>query len=253
MNIVDFEINRNYSGLIDAFQSIQEMNQERMQRIQQACDACFSFGDKLSKISLFPMEQLQIVSCASDCMANYFQSSLPSFDFSFVLDRISETIHQFNLARSVEMTNFVNEVLRNLPSYKAASDAREELLDSYLSALERFKFYVPVDTREEIQEKIIEPAKKEKHVSIDTLLSIASIILTILIFLYEQTVSQGYQRSEDIQVAELHESVQQLTDEISELSGIIQQLNNEVGKLSDQSQCTAESALDAPNMDSKPN
>ena len=242
---VDIEINRNYSGMIDALQSIREKNEEYIQQIQQACDACFSFGDKLSKISLFPMEQLQIVSCASDYMANYFQSSLPAFDFSFLLDRISETIRQFNLTSSVEMTNIINEVFRDLPSHKAASDAREKLLDSYLSALE--------DTREEIQSKVIEPAKKEKHISIDTLINIASIILTILIFLFEQLSSYTAQQESERQIAALSERNQQLMDELSELGGIIQHLTNEVGELSDQLQSATETSLESPNMDNKPN
>ena len=250
---VDIEINRNYSGMIDALQSIREKNEEYIQQIQQACDACFSFGDKLSKISLFPMEQLQIVSCASDYMANYFQSSLPAFDFSFLLDRISETIRQFNLTSSVEMTNIINEVFRDLPSHKAASDAREKLLDSYLSALELFKFYVPEDTREEIQSKVIEPAKKEKHISIDTLINIASIILTILIFLFEQLSSYTAQQESERQIAALSERNQQLMDELSELGGIIQHLTNEVGELSDQLQSATETSLESPNMDNKPN
>lgn len=250
---MDSENGTNHSGVIEAFRSLQARNQDYTALLQQACSAFSSFGCDLAKVSLPPADCLQILGHSTNRMTDACLQAFQNTDYSSLLSRCADTIRRFSIPQSVELSQIISASLQNIPNDRFLAYANQELTQSYLSALEHIKVCVPEDTREEIQEKVIEPAKKEKCISIDTLLSIISIVLTILIFLYEQTVNQDYQRSEDLQVAELHESVQQLTDEISELSGVIQQLTNEVGELSDQSQCTAETALDAPNMDNKPN
>ena len=250
---MDSENGTNYSGVIETFRSLQAQNQDYAALLQQACSAFSSFSSDLAKVSLLPTECLQILEHSTSRMTDACLQAFQNTDYSRLLSQCADAICRFSVPQSVELVQVVSASFQNLSNDGLLAYANKELTQSCLSALEHIKVRVPEDTREEIQEKVIEPAKKEKHISVDTLLNIVSIVLTILFFLYEQVVNQGYQQSEDLQVAELHESVQQRTDEISELSSVIQQLTNEVGELSDQSQCTAETALDAPDMDNEPN
>ena len=123
-----------------------------------------------------------------------------------------------------------------------------EVIDRCVAALEKATPYMPDDVNREIQDTVIAPAKK-KQLSVDTLLSILALVLTILIFVFEQVTGHIAQLEDEKALDALCESNQQLAGEIDELSRTIQQLTDEVGELSNCVNRLSEVTLDEKEPD----
>lgn len=243
------EKGNNYNGIIDAFKSVQKTNVDCLESVRKACSLWSSIGKEFAEVSLPPIDQLQALSRSAGLMSDICSKAFENVDYTLLLNQCADAIHQFSFSQSLELVNIANSVLRNLPSFKVPTYNEEKLLGSCLTALEKIKPYVSEEAQKEIQGNVIGPAKKSSSISIDTVLSIASIVLTILIFLFEQLSGYAAQQASEKQIAALSESNQQLTDELGKLGGIIQQLTNEVSELSDQLDRSIEPDLHMPDSD----
>ena len=109
---------------------------------------------------------------------------------------------------------------------------------------------MPDEVNQEIQENVITPAKKNQ-LSIDTLLSIIAIVLTVLIFAFEQVSDCISKQENEKDLDALCQSNQQLASDIEELSGTIQQLTDEVSELNNCLDSFREVALNEDDSDCK--
>ena len=121
-------------------------------------------------------------------------------------------------------------------------------IDGSVSALEQGVPYIPDEVNQRIEEAVIKPVQKEQ-LSIDTLLSIIGIILTILIFAFEQVSDAIAQHEEEKDLTSLRQSNQQLSEEIDDLGRTIQQLTDELSKLSGCLDNSRDFSLDEKNSD----
>lgn len=234
--------------LVSAFLSAQSLQTSQLELTQRACDALSRFGKGLEKISPYQPEYLRSVSFALDDTSKIFQHISQSLNATALVRHIADIISQQNFQITADLTKAINISFSECLSSIDTLFQSDESIGRCISALEKATPYMPDDVNQEIKETVIEPAKK-KQLSIDTLISIIALVLTILFFVFEQAAGYVSQQESNAESDALCKSNQQLSDEIDELSRVIQQLTDEVSELRHHLDSSGEISLDDDDSD----
>lgn len=234
--------------LLLAYLNAQSSFSEQFDRIKQAYCTFLSAKKYFAALSQYQTEWLHSISLSLDNATNMSQYISQAIDTSALINQIEEIVRKQNLQLSSELVRNIN-----FSSFEQSSSARalsesDEAVDRCVAALEKATSYMPDDVSREIQDTVISPAKK-KELPTDTLLSIIAIVLTILIFVFEQATGWISQQENKKDLVTLCESNQQLSGEIDELGRTIQQLTDEVSELSERLDSSRDASLNEDNPD----
>lgn len=182
---------------------------------------------------------------AMSCIVSAYAGALDKMDYGVLLRQQVGYIQQF----LPEMNAALNTILQK--NFKNFLVDTPETLGQCTAVLKSVAPYMPENLNGKIKEDIVSPIRKKEKISVDTALSIISLVLTILFFLYDQMTSQMLNQKEEKQTEALTQATQQLTDEVGYLEQAIRLLADEVGQLCDQLNSTAELGPDTQNVDNK--
>lgn len=202
--------------------------------------------DNPSLSDSIPLLSSTLQSLASSCSAH--------FGLSSAVDAISQLQQQITRLTNINYssTETALRTLAQTPDYLlntislSSSTACQNLCDSLSMALERAGPHLPQDEKERC-ETIIKSQVAEKpcpHLTLSDALSILSILLSILFFVFESIPDDQAERiiqqqskiiaNQEAEIAQLHKEDQALLDALDSLSGSINLLTNEIELLRDE-------------------
>lgn len=177
----------------------------------------------------------RLVLRSSSCLAH---NSGYTSDFSLLSNRLLDALQVIDWDKTRVLSETIHHAISTtvLQTHESIAANDDFDLENYLRVLESVEPYMPEDVNAEIKQKIVEPLAKTEKVTIDTKLSIVSIVLTILIFLYGQVVDHKKEEENQKLIGSLAQTIQQLSDEVSELSYQLEQSKEVLSKAED-TQC----------------
>lgn len=243
MDFVDFY------KLLSAYLKLQPSLEDQFERIQQAYRSVLSNEKYFEKLFQHQNEWQHSIASYLDNSEKISQYVSQAIDTSALINQIAEIVRKQNLQLSSELVrNITFSSFEQSSSADTLSESSDEVIDRCVSTLEKATTYMPDDVSREIQDTVIAPAKKKK-LPTDTLLNVIAIVLTILIFVFEQATGWISQQQNKKDLDALCESNQQLSGEIDELGRTIQQLTDEVGELSERLDSSREGSLNENDSD----
>lgn len=231
----------NYSSL-EAIAKVQfsaEMLQEHQQSLLEVCDQLKqSVAAVVNQISTLEVGVPQTI--ASQMLASSIEQVVSAYtsDFSLLSNRLLDALQVIDWDKTRVLSETIHHAISTtvLQTHESVAANDDFDLENYLRVLESVEPYMPEDVNAEIKQKIVEPLAKTEKVTIDTKLSIVSIVLTILIFLYGQVVDHKKEEENQKLIGSLAQTIQQLSDEVSELSYQLEQSKELLSKAED-TQC----------------
>lgn len=235
----------NYSSL-DAIAKVQfsaEMLQEHQQSLLEVCNqlkqSVAAVVNQISTLEVGVPQTIasQILSPAIEQVVSSY-TTLDLANFSLLSNRLLDALQVIDWDKTRALSEAINDSISStvLQTLESVSTNDDRDLEDYLKVFESVEPYMPEEVNAEIKQKIVEPLAKTEKVSIDTKLSIVSIVLTILIFLYGQVVDHKKEEQNQKLIASLAQTIQQLSDEVSELSDQLEQSKELLSKAED-TQC----------------
>lgn len=235
----------NYSSL-EAIAKIQisaEILQTRNKNLLEVCTQLNQSVTEVLKQFASPERGLsqtiasQILSPAIEQVVSSY-TTLDLVHFSLLSNRLLDALQVIDWDKTRALSEAINDAISStvLQTHESVSTNDNRDLENYLRVLESAEPYMPEDVNAEIKQKIVEPLAKTEKVTIDTKLSIVSIVLTILIFLYGQVVDHKKEEENQKLIGSLAQTIQQLSDEVSELSYQLEQSKELLSKAED-TQC----------------
>lgn len=179
----------------------------------------------------------QILSPAIEQVVSSY-TTLDLANFSLLSNRLLDALQVIDWDKTRVLSETIHHAISTtvLQTHESVAANDDFDLENYLRVLESVEPYMPEDVNAEIKQKIVEPLAKTEKVTIDTKLSIVSIVLTILIFLYGQVVDHKKEEENQKLIGSLAQTIQQLSDEVSELSYQLEQSKELLSKAED-TQC----------------
>lgn len=234
----------NYSSL-EAIAKVQfsaEMLQEHQQSLLEVCDQLKqSVAAVVNQISTLEVGVPQTI--ASQMLASSIEQVVSAYtsDFSLLSNRLLDALQVIDWDKTRVLSETIHHAISTtvLQTHESIAANDDFDLENYLRVLESVEPYMPEDVNAEIKQKIVEPLAKTEKVTIDTKLSIVSIVLTILIFLYGQVVDHKKEEENQKLIGSLAQTIQQLSDEVSELSYQLEQSKELLSKAED-TQCNTD-------------
>ena len=234
----------NYSSL-EAIAKVQfsaEMLQEHQQSLLEVCDQLKqSVAAVVNQISTLEVGVPQTI--ASQMLASSIEQVVSAYtsDFSLLSNRLLDALQVIDWDKTRVLSETIHHAISTtvLQTHESRAANDDFDLENYLRVLESVEPYMPEDVNAEIKQKIVEPLAKTEKVTIDTKLSIVSIVLTILIFLYGQVVDHKKEEENQKLIGSLAQTIQQLSDEVSELSYQLEQSKELLSKAED-TQCNTD-------------
>lgn len=237
-----------FQKFVSAYQAAQFLDASQLALIRRAYSAFSFFGKDLDKIWQEQAEYFRSVSFSLPYSTSKIKQYISeAFDTAALVHQIADIVREQNLCKISNLTKVINDSFSESLTHIGPPSYDEEV-NRFVSALEQAAPYIPENVNQEIKEAVIKPAKK-KQLSIDTLISIVGIVLTILIFVFEQASDYIAQHEEEKDLNSLRQSNQQLSEEIDDLGRTIQQLTDEVSKLSGCLDNSRDFSLDEKNSD----
>lgn len=236
--------------LVLAYLSTKSFCTDQQELIQRALDSMSLFGNSLDNITRYQTEWLRSISSSIDHASKMSQQLSQYIDMSAIARQTADIIHRQNFQVTADL---VKEISISLPERFITFGnlfPSDEVKQRCIATLEKATPYMPDEVNQEIQENVITPAKKNQ-LSIDTLLSIIAIVLTVLIFAFEQVSDCISKQENEKDLDALCQSNQQLASDIEELSRTIQQLTDEVSELNNCLDSFREVALNEDDSDCK--
>lgn len=235
----------NYSSL-DAIAKVQfsaEMLQEHQQSLLEVCNqlkqSVAAVVNQISTLEVGVPQTIasQILSPAIEQVVSSY-TTLDLANFSLLSNRLLDALQVIDWDKTRALSEAINDSISStvLQTLESVSTNDDRDLEDYLKVFESVEPYMPEEVNAEIKQKIVEPLAKTEKVTIDTKLSIVSIVLTILIFLYGQVVDHKKEEQNQKLIASLAQTIQQLSDEVSELSDQLEQSKELLSKAED-TQC----------------
>lgn len=235
----------NYSSL-EAIAKIQisaEILQTRNKNLLEVCTQLNQSVTEVLKQFASPERGLsqtiasQILSPSIEQVVSSY-TTLDLVHFSLLSNRLLDALQVIDWDKTRALSEAINDAISStvLQTLESVSTNDNRDLENYLRVLESAEPYMPEDVNAEIKQKIVEPLAKTEKVTIDTKLSIVSIVLTILIFLYGQVVDHKKEEENQKLIGSLAQTIQQLSDEVSELSYQLEQSKELLSKAED-TQC----------------
>lgn len=234
--------------LLSAYLKLQPSLEDQCERIQKAYRTVLSNEKYFEKLFQHQTEWQHSIDFYLDNSEKISQYISQAFDTSALINQIADIVRKQNLQLSSELVRNITFSSFEQSSSAGTLSESDEAADRCVAALEKATSYMPDDVSREIQDTVIAPAK-QKELPTDTLLSIISIVLTILIFVFEQATGWISQQENQNDLDTLCESNQQLSSEIDELGRTIQQLTDEVGELSERLDSSREGSLNENDSD----
>lgn len=235
----------NYSSL-EAIAKVQfsaEMLQEHQQSLLEVCNqlkqSVAAVVNQISTLEVGVPQTIasQILSPAIEQVVSSY-TTLDLANFSLLSNRLLDALQVIDWDKTRALSEAINDSISStvLQTLESVSTNDDRDLEDYLKVFESVEPYMPEEVNAEIKQKIVEPLAKTEKVTIDTKLSIVSIVLTILIFLYGQVVDHKKEEQNQKLIASLAQTIQQLSDEVSELSDQLEQSKELLSKAED-TQC----------------
>lgn len=235
----------NYSSL-EAIAKIQistEILQTRNKKLLEVCTQLNQSVTEVLKQFVSPERGLsqtiasQILSPAIEQVVSSY-TALDLVNFSLLSNRLLDALQAIDWDKTRALSETIHDAISTtvLQTHESVAANDDSDLENYLRVLESVEPYMPEDVNAEIKQKIVEPLAKTEKVTIDTKLSIVSIVLTILIFLYGQVVDHKKEEENQKLIGSLSQTIQQLSDEVSELSDQLEQSKELLSKAED-TQC----------------
>lgn len=244
---------------LPAFPTGQPLNISRTDLMINICSSLSSFGKELAKTT----QQIDWSKAFAPSLSHINEMSqflVKDIDCSAILRQFADRLQAMNLQETLDLTKVINQSfshclsnpidISSLYNHKVIDSAAVgAVINSCVSTLKTVEPFMPEKVTSEIQKSVVAPSEKKKTISIDTLLNIIGIVLTVLFFVYEQVSSSLDQQKTAKQIDVLCESNQQLVDEIGELSRTIQQLSDQICKLSDHLDSSDEILLNSQDIE----
>ena len=242
------DISTDFSERISSCLKMQPAFADHFERMQQACRTLLSSEKYFEILSQHQAEWQHSIVLSFDSSTKISQYISQTIDTSALINHIAEVVRNQNLQLSSELAKSMDLSLFKDTFHTDTFSDSDEVIDRCVATLEKATPYMPEDVSREIQDTVIAPAKR-KQLSIDTLLNIIALVLTILIFVFEQATDWMSQQENQKQLDTLCETNQQLSGEIDELGRTIQQLTDEVSELSERLDSSRDSSLNKDNSD----
>lgn len=239
---------RDFYELLSAFLNSQSSLMDQFEHIQKAYRTVLPDEKYFEKLRQYQIEWQHSISLSLNNSEKIKQYISQAFDTTALTNQIADIVRKQNLELSFELAKKIDLSLFEQAFPAGTLSESNEVIDRCVATLEKATPYMPDDVNREIQDTVIDPAKKNQ-LSIDTLLSIISIVLTILIFVFEQATGWISQQENKKDLVTLCESNQQLSGEIDELGRTIQQLTNEVSELNERLDSFREGSLNEDDSD----